>query len=1563
MRHLRKPIAWLLVFVFIFGKFSAAAEATTTYSYDLLDIYEVADVYPPAPEADLAADEADDTYAAYYGAAEDIPPADEITPEGEAHFAEEYTPVPEAAPPVNIGAPVARTTAGYIGIVPAATNFPSGPVPRSGDEHEVDGFLPNFYIAQEVGDPVPLFPGQIWTDTTLVYERDLGGFPTGLVYVTIYVWGRPYVMENGTEVLLGAADPFVAITTRLGDFAFGSAPGFPGTIDSSTPGAVTFLIEEDDIKDPAAPFSFTYTIYLPDRLPAEWLINHWYSTLGSNLEVRFEPSSGNGYYWTKELVETPAFEITANWNNGTGLNSAVIIDRELGLTIAFDKNNSPASRPADAAAAAAAPPNSYWVRNASVTYADGTRSTFYWYLEWQKGTDAAGRKTYRFTVWQLLEEDLGVGTPTLLNVTYEVYLTGAGGNQGQIGTRTITSEHYFRRPLDSDLYVWDGAHLVFNSPFVARIILEDLATPTGTLRITKNLEMMYPDQEWYFLSGEDGDEGGNWEFTARLFIPMGNAALGHEDDRYVVLRPTGLNTYEAYGTVDESELISLDTVITFSGTWPYDTGVTVYIHDLPIQVSSVNATPVIYGLYEFFTFEILGLIDVEFSVDGGGTWLPAYERETDHIFVSEHTFTIPHESTGEVTHVMIENTFDHGIGFLEIYKLLDGFPADWDIDSYTEFYVRVFDLEAQNFLLFHPEVLRAHDPINDPRSAGIAFGDIFTGTYWCVGNHIVGFTYYYSDTTPIMELPLSVYARLRISNLWTGIHYEVQEVRRVEGVTKDGAGGTLSTDDAWTAIWAGRDHLPFWASTNTPIDLIDPSNPLWWDENDNPLSWFDLWETVEPIISDPAWHARPLWHWGVIYDSMREDGTHDPTETVQFNLPTVVTLTNRYKFHGGNIVFEKELCPFAAAWGVTEDTTFYARVRTDELEPRLLVFVADPLGQEEIWRVIGFTTEDFDPITNPYAYQVLCPVGEALPPGRARTVIPFSAAQSARLIEVPVHPFGPTIEYRVEEVFPTAATVNTLLPEFEPMLGWDDKDISVVGPGPGYIVHVNADGFPMVDDADTIVTIENFFDPIEGNFVISKTLAGAAEAWSVTDQTTFYVVIYRVATGQRLTFLLDDDGAFIYAATSYIAPLPPGTPSEVISFSEANPAVLQGIREYFLAGNSGDYLVVEVDEFGVALPTDGSIGFTIGIDVAYVSGPGLDYNLFATVTNTFAPRFTVTYVGNGNTGGTVPVDSNNPYIAGETVTVLPHDLTRTNHTFTGWHRSDTNTVIQSGATFTMPAADVILTAQWTPTVPGDNGGGDPPTPPPPPPPPPGDFFVDEHIWFLRGNVARPGVTIAGAGDIRPLIVVQSPHDFEMRPDADITRAEVAIVFYRLLRPEFKGFTPAQPFSDVSGNEWFGLAVGTLTHHGIFDGYGGAFRPNDPITRGELAAVVSRFDDLIETTNNPFSDVFSNDWAYRYILSAAARGWFIGFPDGTFRSTANLSRAEFVTAANRVLERGILLEHIPDDVVEFIDLDGTHWAHADFMEAAHTHDWELHANGVTERWLAITGHGLDAAYNQ
>jgi hypothetical protein len=221
-----------------------------------------------------------------------------------------------------------------------------------------------------------------------------------------------------------------------------------------------------------------------------------------------------------------------------------------------------------------------------------------------------------------------------------------------------------------------------------------------------------------------------------------------------------------------------------------------------------------------------------------------------------------------------------------------------------------------------------------------------------------------------------------------------------------------------------------------------------------------------------------------------------------------------------------------------------------------------------------------------------------------------------------------------------------------------------------------------------------------------------------------------------------------------------------------------------------------------------------------------------------------------------------------------------------------------------------------------------------------EIFVSEHIWYVRGD-----------------------NNYYIRPEDTTSRADVALVFYRLLRPELKFDPQPNPFTDVTGDEWFGRAVGILAHYGIIEGYeDGSYKPYQPITRREFAAIVSRFDNLTETDMNPYSDLDPDDWAYEYILSATARGWFVGY-NGMFRPNANLTRAEMVTAINRILRRRILLKDIPPDVFRFPDLYENHWAFADIMEAAHTHTFVRNEDGYTELWIDITGTGLDAPYNE
>ena len=1555
-------MTWLLVCVFLLGQFSMVAQGTTPYTYELPDINDVAEVYAPAPADETAAPEEDG-----YLAPVDTYPAPEDTPDL------------DVAPPIDT---VPAVPTGYLGIMPFAVS----PIPLDyeivpGDENEVD-WAPGWLVD---GRTEPLREGEIWTNKSVYYPQSSPGVYDGTAVVTIYIWGRQFERSPGVYALLGAND-IVTVTTNIGDFSlnpgdYGSGLWTDGDpinpLIGFTPGGagrISWDIPESLIIDGDAPLRIWYHLHLADRSPLnppDWRSNFWYSTSGEHFEVRFEPAFDNPIYWTTREVtlEEDSFSGTINWNNGNGLKSAVITDNILGLTINFGQNATTPQGQLVINAPYATHPQ-YWIQNATVR---GVSPDYFWHLQWESG----GARNYILTVHNLAPDPSGL-PGDLMDVSYVIYLPSGGGNDMTVSRREVTRTTTFRRSYDDDThepFEWDDeGRLIFRTPLIAQImLLEDPETVVfGDLRVGKRMQSMYEDQHWYFLTE-------NWFFTARLKV----------DDLYVTFELVAGNLVFA-GFVDSA---TPETEIRFSDATP-----SFLITGLPrYPSSSSSSSPHNYVLYEYFTFETLDLITVFYSIDRPNFMVPEEFNPfapLNFTYIPEDSGTFPtsaFEVEEDVTRtVEFLNVYDHGIGFLEVHKMLDGFPADFGINNFTEFYVRIFDLEAQNYLLFWPEELQS----GRPALPSIPANPAFDYSYWCVGNHELGLTNFYDFSVvgfPVLELPVSVAQSLRTSNLWTGIAYEVREVRRVD----DSPAGIAAANLAWETFWnslAPDQLLPHWHD--------DFAGWPTWIETDwigDPEDGSDFWILVceiEPTdVGDSMWHEDKEWNWGVIYNA-----ANNPTPLLRFNLPSVVTLTNRYKFHGGELEFVKELCDNALAWGVTDDTIFYAQIYKDD--GRLVVFVPDPMtqtiGQELTWRVIGFIDQDlFETVYATVsltessavaleaayiaAYQVLCPVGAPRPPARARTAIPFTAAAPhARIIEVPVHPFtNPLtpfvpidIDYTIVEVFPVTRPVITLFPDLgptppgDPPTGWISETITVVDPADNVLDNVN--GFRMIDDEEIVVTILNAFEPVDGRLIIVKELDedGFHDVWGVDGTTIFYAQVFKDGDTEPLVFVLNDDGVFVWEdTTSLIYTFPPlGERLTEIPFSAANAAVLVGLQAYFTSVDIARFEVVEVDSAGVPFPrNDPSIGFTWDDEIVYE-----DLNLFATITNTFVEAFLVFYDGNGGetgggeTGGgetTVP-DQDNPYMFGDTVTVRANMFTRPGWNFAGWRRSDTNQLLQPGATFTMPNADITLIAQWT-----QGGGGGPITPPQPPqPPPPGGWFVEEHIWYVRGNARRPVVT-ASADSVKPLIEVQSPHDFEMRPDHNITRAEVAIVFYRLLRPEFKDFEPEpNPFLDVRGDEWYGLAVGILAYWEIIDGHRGFFRPNEPITRGELAAIVSRFDDLLETDANPYSDVTSSDWAYRYILSATERGWFIGFPDGTFRSRSYLTRAEFVTAVNRVLERGILLEHIPDDVLEFVDLDGTHWAHADFMEAAHSHDWEPHPHGI-ERWLAITGHGIDEVYNR
>lgn len=182
-------------------------------------------------------------------------------------------------------------------------------------------------------------------------------------------------------------------------------------------------------------------------------------------------------------------------------------------------------------------------------------------------------------------------------------------------------------------------------------------------------------------------------------------------------------------------------------------------------------------------------------------------------------------------------------------------------------------------------------------------------------------------------------------------------------------------------------------------------------------------------------------------------------------------------------------------------------------------------------------------------------------------------------------------------------------------------------------------------------------------------------------------------------------------------------------------------------------------------------------------------------------------------------------------------------------------------------------------------------------------------------------------------------DDTVRPENNITRAEVATIFFRLLTDDSRArfWSQTNDFSDVSSSDWFNNAVSTMANAGILTGYpDGTFKPNAPITRAEFAAIAARFSDVSYNGSCSFTDVAKTHWAADEIALAEHLGWITGYPDDTFRPGRNITRAEAMTLINRVLERAVEEDHMHKDMVKWIDNSPSTWYYEDVQEATNSH---------------------------
>lgn len=240
-----------------------------------------------------------------------------------------------------------------------------------------------------------------------------------------------------------------------------------------------------------------------------------------------------------------------------------------------------------------------------------------------------------------------------------------------------------------------------------------------------------------------------------------------------------------------------------------------------------------------------------------------------------------------------------------------------------------------------------------------------------------------------------------------------------------------------------------------------------------------------------------------------------------------------------------------------------------------------------------------------------------------------------------------------------------------------------------------------------------------------------------------------------------------------------------------------------------------------------------------------------------------------------------------------------------------------------------------------------------------DPITITNEYTKRHTAATPSKPTLNTGD--HYAYVMGYPDGTVRPNGSITRAEVSAILFRLLSDKTRDeyFTTESSFTDVKAGAWYNNSIATLEKAGVIvdTAKGGAFRPNEAITRAELAAMLAQFSDAKPVKGVKFSDVSAEHWAYEAIAIAAKMGWIEGYPDGTFRPDATITRAEMMTLVNRALER------VPSDedhllskrvMLTFPDCKSGDWFYIAVQEATNSHTYERAAtekNG-DEQWTAL-----------
>lgn len=201
--------------------------------------------------------------------------------------------------------------------------------------------------------------------------------------------------------------------------------------------------------------------------------------------------------------------------------------------------------------------------------------------------------------------------------------------------------------------------------------------------------------------------------------------------------------------------------------------------------------------------------------------------------------------------------------------------------------------------------------------------------------------------------------------------------------------------------------------------------------------------------------------------------------------------------------------------------------------------------------------------------------------------------------------------------------------------------------------------------------------------------------------------------------------------------------------------------------------------------------------------------------------------------------------------------------------------------------------------------------------------------------------------------VQGYPDGTVKPAGNITRAETAAILFRLMDDASRKtyYSTKSGFRDVASGSWYNTYVATLNNAGVItDSSNGYFRPNEAITRAELAAMLAKFSETTSAANY-FNDVSAKYWAANAIAICAKLGWITGYPDGTFRPDKNVTRAELMAMINRATGRAPKsADAFLPGMKTWIDNTSDKWYYLDVQEATNSHSYTVKGS---ETWTALT----------